>query len=180
MVFFFRRAVADILSGAGEPRSWEGPMLPEELASLAAISATTLVAAMTTDAWQASRTGILRLFGRAGQHRQEVAEAQLDRHAQLVAHADDPDEARERLAGAWTLELENLLAEHPGTATELRSLVTHIKESLPAAQQAWVQTVTIHSGTGFIVQHGSIVVHGSVSAPDENGSGHSAGSARDG
>jgi hypothetical protein len=154
-------------------------MLPEELASLAATSATTLVAAMTTDAWQASRTGILRLFGRAGQHRQESAEAQLDRHAQLVAHADDPDQARERLAGTWTLELENLLAEHPEAAAELRLLAMHIQESLPAAQQAWMQMVTIHSGTGFIVQHGSIVVHGSVSAPDENSPGHSAGSAPD-
>ena len=74
-------------------------MLAEELATLAATSAVTLVAAMTTDAWGGVRSGIARLFGHAGQDRQRVVEGQLDSNAELVARAGDKARAREKLAG---------------------------------------------------------------------------------
>jgi hypothetical protein len=135
-------------------------MLAEELATLAGTSAVTLVAAMTTDAWDGIRSGIARLFGHAGEDRRRAAEVQLDSNAQLVARAVDKARAREKLVGLWTLEFEELLSSYPGTADDLQALMDRARAALPQAQQSWVQTVVAYGGLSVGVQGGNVLMHG--------------------
>lgn len=138
-------------------------MLVEGLAALAAAGGTGLVGAMATDAWQTARSGVARLFGRAGPQRQAEIETQLDSNAALVAGAEDPGEAeqiRQSLAGMWRLELAALLRRDPGAEDDLRALVAQIHDALPAPQQTWVQTnIARDHATQNIVQHGTMHVH---------------------
>lgn len=138
-------------------------MLVEGLAELAAAGGTGLVGAMATDAWQATRAGVARLFGRAGPQRQAEIGTQLDSNAALVAEATDPgevEEIRQSLAGMWRLELAALLRRDSGAEDELRALITQIHDALPAPQQTWVQTnIARDHATQNIVQHGNLHVH---------------------
>lgn len=135
-------------------------MLAEALAALAGVGGTAVVGAMATDAWQATRSQVARLFRRGGRNRQAVVEAQLDHHAALVERSGDPDQARQSLAGLWSLELQELLAEHPDAAEELQEVIEQVRAQLPARQQAWVQTnIARDQATQNIVQHGTLHVH---------------------
>jgi hypothetical protein len=140
-------------------------MLAEELAALAGTSATTLVAAMTTDAWQSVRSGVARLFGRANDSRQKAVESQLDSNAELLAQVDDPERARQNLVGLWQLELERLLSEHPDAASELQALMAQARKQLPPAQQTWIQTIVARGGLSFGVQGGNVFFHGPAWQP---------------
>jgi hypothetical protein len=141
-------------------------VLGEVAAALAGAGGSALVGAMATDAWQATRSGVARLFGRGGSARQAAVEAQLDGNAALVAQAPNPDEVRASLVPVWRLQLEALLREYPDVVEELRVLVGQVRESLPAAQQAWVQTnIARDQATQNIVQHGTLHVHPSERSP---------------
>ena len=150
-------------------------MLGELAAGLAGAGGTALVGAMATDAWQVTRSGVARLFGRGGSDRQTAIEAQLDGNAALVAQARDPDEVRQSLVGVWRLQLEALLREHPDVEEELRALVAQVREALPAPQQTWVQTnIAREQATQNIVQHGTLHVHPGGHGPtsgDRSGTG---------
>lgn len=143
-----------------------------ELATLAGAGGMALVGAMATDAWQATRLGVARLFSCSGPARQAAIEGQLDGHAALVAHAEDPDEVRQSLAAVWRLELAGLLSQHPEVQDELRNLVAQIRQMLPAPQQTWVQTnIARDQATQNIVQHGNLHIHPGSTAPGDTGTG---------
>jgi hypothetical protein len=138
----------------------------DELVTLAGAGSTALVGAMATDAWQSTRSGVARLFGRGGQARQSAIEAQLDSNAVLVAQAEDPNEVRQALVPLWRLELEALLHQHPDIEEQLRAVVRRTTETLPASQQIWVQTnVARDQATQNIVQRGTLHVHASGASP---------------
>jgi hypothetical protein len=127
------------------------------LAELAGAGGSALVGAMATDAWQAARSGIGRLFSRGGPARQAAIEAQLDGNAALVAGAADADRARKSLVPVWQMELEGLLREYPEVEEELRAVVARVLQTLPAPPQSWVQTnIAREQATQNIVQHGTL------------------------
>lgn len=135
-------------------------MLTDALATLAATGGRALVGAMGTDAWQATRNGMARLFGRQGPHRQAAVEAQLDGNIALVERASDPDLAREGLVPLWHMEPARLLEEHPDAEAELQELIAQMRDALPAEQQQWVQTnLARDNSTLFAVQGGNIFYH---------------------
>jgi hypothetical protein len=114
---------------------------------------------MVTDAWQATRSGVARLFGRGGPDRQYVIEAQLDANAALVAQAEDPEAVRQSLVPVWRLQLEALLGQYPDVEEELRALVAQVHKALSASQQTWVQTnIARDQAIQNIVQHGTLHV----------------------
>lgn len=120
---------------------------------------------MATDAWQAVRSGTARLFGRQGPQRQAAIEAQLEGNVGLVERAGDPDLARQGLVSLWQMELIRLLEEHPETEAELRELIAHARDALPAAQQQWVQNnIARDNSRQFAVQGGNIIYHESPSS----------------
>lgn len=117
-------------------------MLVEALAALAGAGGTALIGAVATDGWQAAKRGFARLIGRGDPNRTAAVEERLESTRAVVERAD-PGDDRVRLEqrAAWTARLEDLLAEHPESADELRTLV---------------EQVTAASGNrsaGHVVQH---------------------------
>ncbi|MFI7519852.1 hypothetical protein [Micromonospora globbae] len=143
-------------------------MLTEALAALAANGGAALVAAMATDAWQAARDGMARLFGRQGSQRQAAIETQLDSNVVLVERAGDPAQARQGLVPLWQMELMQLLAEHPEAEAELRELVADLRDALPTTQQQWVQvvltTIARDNSRQFTAVWGNVIYHESPSS----------------
>ncbi|GLX48965.1 hypothetical protein Shyhy01_19150 [Streptomyces hygroscopicus subsp. hygroscopicus] len=107
--------------------------------ALAMTGASTLVAAMATDAWHTGRGGFARLFRRGGNGLREI-ESQLDNDAVLVS-GDDAASARAELIGPWRLRLLRLLRDHPDAAPELTELIDRIRERLPEDGRRWTQDV---------------------------------------
>ncbi|MFE7568959.1 hypothetical protein ACFU76_18680 [Streptomyces sp. NPDC057539] len=130
------------------------------MTALALTGATTVVAAMATDAWQTTRTGMAVLFRRSGRTQQAAVEAQLEGNAALVAQAEDPERARQALLPVWQLQLEALLRRHPDATDDLRALVDEVRAELPRAEQHWVQTnIARDNGRIFASQQGDVIVH---------------------
>jgi hypothetical protein len=136
------------------------PTTVEELENLAESGAIALVGAMATEAFQAARSGIGRLFGRRGSGEQDAAQTRLDEDADLVGHteASEQDEVRGDLARVWRRRLRLLLNEDPESGRELSELVARIQAALPQTQQQWVQTNIARShGTVYSAQGGNVI-----------------------
>jgi hypothetical protein len=131
----------------------------DEVLALAMTGASTIVAAMATNAWQVARDGVVRLFHGRG-HTFPAIEAQLDDDAAVVERDEDADGAREDLAGAWKRRLAVLLNEHPEAKEDLRALVEQVIGQLPQARQGWVQTnIARQGGQVFAALGGNVIVH---------------------
>jgi hypothetical protein len=134
-------------------------MLVDPMTTLAMTGATTIVAAMATSAWGATRAGAARLFRRRGGSLQAI-EAQLDGDAAVVEQDEDTDGARQDLIGPWKRRLVTLLREDPEAETDLRALIDKVSQQLPQAQQSWVQNnIAGHGGQVFAAQGGNVIVH---------------------
>jgi hypothetical protein len=109
-------------------------MLAETLMALAALAGSTVVTAATTDAWEATRRGFVRLLGHGDPERTKVAERRLaETHEQLTGAAGtDLESARSALQTQWATRLADLLEEDPAVEADLRALVQEIQASLPA------------------------------------------------
>lgn len=130
------------------------------LEALALTGATTVVAAMATDAWQATRTGTARLFRHGGPARQEAAAARLESDAALVARAANAQRARLGLIPRWQLELEELLRDHGDAASEVQALVAEVRSLLTGMQETWVQNnIARDRGQVFASLGGNVIVH---------------------
>jgi hypothetical protein len=128
----------------------------QEIEALAMVGATTIVAAMATDAWATARDRAAQLFQHRGPDRPDRIEAQLDANAALFAGARDAGRARLALVGSWRLELEGLLATHPDSGGQLEALIAEIRTALPAAQRQWVQHNTARENAVLnVVQYGT-------------------------
>src|SRR5512143_238031 len=100
-------------------------MLAETLMALAALAGNTVVAAATTDAWEAARRGFARLLGRGDPDRTTMAERRLAETREQLTDAEghDLEQARAALVERWAGRLADLLEEDPGVEAELRVLV---------------------------------------------------------
>ncbi|MEV1111255.1 hypothetical protein AB0I95_21860 [Micromonospora sp. NPDC049751] len=134
---------------------------------LAAAGGTTLVSAAATDAWQAARTGFVRLFERGDGNRRRLAESRLDATAAAIGQTGDAegDIVRKAQSAAWQTRLADLLEEDPAAAAELRALIEHLVSVLSVEQKL----VTVASQTGAAVATdrsvaNSGVISGNVSA----------------
>ena len=109
-------------------------MLAETLMALAALAGNTVVAAATTDAWEAARRGFARLLGRGDPDRTKMAEQRLEQTREQLTGAagTDSNQARAALAERWAGRLADLLEEHPDAEADLRALVQEIQAALPA------------------------------------------------
>jgi hypothetical protein len=156
-------------------------MLAETLTALAALAGNTVVAAATTDAWEAARHGFARLLGRGDPDRTKVAERRLaETHEQLtVAAGADLEPVRSALQAQWVTRLVDLLEEDPGVEDDLRALVQEIQAELPAS----VVSAADHSaaaGRDMIIEAsgGAIAaasIHGNVAPPGPTDPGPAGG-----
>jgi hypothetical protein len=136
------------------------------LEALALTGATTVVAAMATDAWQATRAGTARLFRHGGPAREEAAAALLEADAALVARAANAQRARLALIPRWQLELEELLRDRGDAASEVQALVREVRSLLPRMQETWVQNnIARDHGQVFASLGGNVIVHQGPAEP---------------
>ena len=135
-------------------------MLEDELTLLAVTGGTTVVAAMATDAWKTTKTGVVKLFRRGGPPDPEFIDEQLESNAKLLLAAKDSERARASLAMLWQGHLESLLAGHPEAAREVEQLLKEIRAELPEAGERWVQhNIAKDHGRVFAAQGGNVIVH---------------------
>lgn len=109
-------------------------MLVEGLMALAALAGNTVVAAATTDAWEAARRKFARLLGRGDPNRTQAVERRLEEtHQQLTAASRaDLESVRSALEAQWVTRVADLLEEDPGIEADLRAVVEEIRAQLPA------------------------------------------------
>jgi hypothetical protein len=114
-----------------------------EITSLAQGAGATLVALMATDAWQAAREGIIRLWRRMQPHRADTVAAELEagQVKVLAAVAVDDQVALSELRAEWQGRFRRLLVTRPEAATELRRLLDELAPADPVA----THTVTQHA-----------------------------------
>ncbi|MEU1508160.1 hypothetical protein [Kitasatospora sp. NPDC005748] len=131
-------------------------MAQQEIVALAMSGATTIVAAMATDAWGNVRDRVSALLQRRGTEPRAAIAARLESSAEQVARSRDVDRAREMVRGPWQLELEGFLDAHPEAVEELRAQLDAMRAALPKAQQQRVQNNTFNGpGTNFALQDGT-------------------------
>lgn len=110
-------------------------MWSEALAGAIAAGATTLVTAMTTDAWTSVKQGFARLLGRGDPEREEAAERRLERSRQELTGRTgaELERARAEQEAAWRLRLGDLLEDDPAAEAELRALIAACGTSATAS-----------------------------------------------
>jgi hypothetical protein len=96
-----------------------------ELIALASTAASTLVSAMTTDAWRLVRTRLGKLLGRGDPPAETAVLEVLDEDAQAIAGAGDQADAPD-IGAQWTVRLRDLLRVEPDAAVVLRELVAEL------------------------------------------------------
>ena len=146
-------------------------MLAETLAALAALAGNTVVAAATTDAWEAARRGFARLLGRGDPRQEQLAERRLAETREQLgsAQGQDLERARAALAERWAARLADLLEEDPGAEAGLRAVVAQIQAALPAGMaSAAGHAVAAGRDVNITASGGGIaagVIHGDVTPP---------------
>lgn len=103
-----------------------------ELTSFAQAAGSTLVSLMTTDAWQRTREGLVRLFRRVQPQRADHLSAELDagREDVLTAVAREDALTLDEVRAQWRGQFRRMLQEHPELAAELRAV---LDEAAPPA-----------------------------------------------
>lgn len=130
-----------------------------ELASLAGTAATTVVAALATDAWENTRRAIGRLWSRIHPERADTIDAELveARTDLLKARADGNTETEADIVASWRLRLRQVLAADPSAAAELRQILDELQPAAATGGQAWTGGVSMNataSGQARIYQVG--------------------------
>jgi hypothetical protein len=149
----------------------------EALLALAAMAGNTVVAAATTDAWEAARRGFARLLGRGDAKREQLADRRLEKTRQELAglSGQELETARTELARAWQVRVADLLEEDPGVEAELRAVVEEVRAQLPAGVVSAVDHAVAAGGDLSIsASEGALaagVIHGNVAPPGPTGPG---------
>ena len=125
-----------------------------DIGALVALGSNTLVSSMVTDAWEATRHRIARLFSRGDddspdaptERRLETARAQL-----IAAVPAEQEQVRAELAAQWRVRLTDLVEEYPDAVRELQAIIEEI--GIPGQDRGGVTNV-IHDGT----YHGPVIM----------------------
>lgn len=104
-------------------------------------AATALVGAMATDAWQAARSAVLKLWNRVHSGQAAAIGQQFDEDRSDVLAEDDP-QVLDQIADTWARHLVHLLRTDPALETELRRILDQeLAPLLSPQQQRQVQQV---------------------------------------
>lgn len=143
-------------------------VLVDDLMALAALAGNTVVAAATTDAWEATRRKFAQLLGHGDPNRTQVAEQRLqETHQQLTAATGAKLESVcSALEAQWVTRLADLLAEDPDVEADLRAAVEEIQAQLPAGVVAAADHSFAAGGPVTFTASGNAVaagvIHGDV------------------
>lgn len=147
-------------------------MLEEGLMALAALAGNTVVAAATTDAWEAARRKLAPLLGRGDPKQEQLTEQRLEETRQHLAGGEraDLEQARAELAQRWTVRVADLLEEDPGAEADLRTVLRDVQAALPAGiVSAADHAVAAGRDVNISATAGGVAagaIHGNVAPPD--------------
>jgi hypothetical protein len=139
------------------------------LEGLISLAANTVVAAATTDAWDATGRKLARLLGCGDPKKGQLAGKRLEQTRQQLEGVSGPEleQAQADLRKVWQVRLADLLEEHPELAAELRALVMKIRTQLPteavaAADQAaaagrYVDISALQAALAAVMLHGEVM-----------------------
>ena len=110
-------------------------MLADTLMALPSLAGNTVVAAATTDAWEAAGQRFARLLGRGDPEQEQLAERRLAETREQLTGAEgaDLEQARAALAERWAGRLADLLEEYPDAEADLRTLIQEVQAALIAS-----------------------------------------------
>jgi hypothetical protein len=144
----------------------------DALIALAALAGNTVVAAATTDAWEAARHKFARLLSRGDPKKEQLAAKRLEETREQLERVSGQElqKAQADLARVWEVRLTDLLEEDPGIEAELRTLIEEIRSQLPAGSAA-ASDHAVAAGRDVNIsasQGGQAVgvIHGNVAPPD--------------
>ena len=144
----------------------------EALIALAALAGNTVVAAATTDAWEAARHKFAQLLGRGDPDRTKLAERRLDQTRQQLGgvSGQELEKAQTDLEKVWQVRMADLLEEDPAVEVDLRALVDEVRAQLPAGVvSAADHAVAAGRDVNVSASQGGVaagVIHGNVAPPD--------------
>jgi hypothetical protein len=143
----------------------------EALVGLAALAGNTVVAAATTDVWEAARRKFARLLGRGDPKKEQLADKRLEETREQLAgvSGQELEQARAELGRVWQVRMADLLEEDPDAGAELRALVEEIGAQLPGAVSAADHSVAAGGNVNVRADRGGVaaaVIHGNVAPPD--------------
>jgi hypothetical protein len=153
----------------------------EALIALAALAGNTVVAAATTDAWEAARRKFAQLLGRGDPKKEQLADKRLEETRQQLEGVSGQElkKAQADLARDWQVRLTDLLEEDPGVETDLRAVVEEIRAQLPSgAVAASDHAVAAGRDVNISASRGGVatgVIHGDVAPPDPTRPGPAGG-----
>lgn len=145
--------------------------LADDLMTLAAVAAQSVVAAAATDAWEGLRTKIARLFG--GGEAESQIERRLDATRGQLTAASDAELAQTRSAQteAWKVRFADLLADHPEAIEDLAALVKAMTSKVSHGRDYSVvggrdiAAKADHGSAAAIVVHGNIALDPTIPGP---------------
>ncbi|MFJ6570750.1 hypothetical protein ACIQNU_25375 [Streptomyces sp. NPDC091292] len=130
-----------------------------ELVALATSGASTVVALMASDGWNAVRSRVVALLQRGSRAQEDVdrveGELELDRRELAAARDGDDAAVIADLEAAWRIRLRQLLGEDPSASAVLRELIAEastgsgtVRNTISGGEfrQAVIQTGSIHGG----------------------------------
>ena len=150
------------------------------LEALAALAGNTVVAAATTDVWEAARRKFARLLGRGDPKKEQLADKRLEETRERLAGVSgkELEQARAELGRVWQVRVADLLEEDPDAEAELRALVEEIGAQLPGAVSAADHSVAAGGDVNVRADRGGVaaaVIHGNVAPPGPTPPGPVAG-----
>jgi hypothetical protein len=150
------------------------------LEALAALAGNTVVAAATTDVWEAARRKFARLLGRGDPKKEQLADKRLEETRERLAgvSGQELEQARAELGRVWQVRVADLLEEDPDAEAELRALVEEIGAQLPGAVSAADHSVAAGGDVNVRADRGGVaaaVIHGNVAPPGPTPPGPVAG-----
>jgi hypothetical protein len=143
----------------------------EALIALAALAGNTVVAAATTDAWEAARRKFAQLLGRGDPKKEQLADKRLEETRQQLegATGQELEKAQADLGKVWQVRVSDLLEEDPGVEAELRALVEEIWALLPPGSvSAADHSIAAGRDVNISASEGGLaagVIHGDVVPP---------------
>jgi hypothetical protein len=144
----------------------------EALLALAALAGNTVVAAATTDVWEAARHKFARLLGRGDAAKEQQADKRLEETRRQLEGVSGPqlEQAQADLGRVWQVRIADLLEEDPGVEAELRALVEEIRAQLPAGVvSAADHAIAAGRDVNVTASGGGVaagVIHGDVTPPN--------------
>lgn len=95
------------------------------------------------------------LWRRAGESKQQVMAEELERSAEELSQAQEPEGVRTRQEALWEAHLRVLLAEYPEAETDLHALLTELRSAGSGAG-----TSSVHIGGDVHAEGGGVAIGG--------------------